>query len=118
MAGRAKNIQVLSGGMRAETHLPEDPKARMVALLEANHTFPGPFPLTVVTVNDDAVVSRVRVLLDEGRPHAISPGDWSTRESRAGKYVSHRVRVHCQSAEDALGLYEILRGIEGVVTVM
>ena len=40
------------------------------------------------------------------------------RPSSAGNYVSLRVRVHLQQAETVLDVYEVLREVEQVITVL
>lgn len=89
----------------------------MTELLKANHHFPGPYHLSLVTLNDQAVIVTVRALVEEaGRQ--VPDADWELRHSSAGKYVSHRVRVYVETPEDVLGIYERLSGIPGIVSIM
>ena len=37
---------------------------------------------------------------------------------RNGKYVSHRLKVPCASAEAVLALYARLRAVDGVITIL
>lgn len=97
----------------------DDPerRARMVELLEANHHFPGPYHLSLVTLNEIAVVMTVRALVEEGgRP--VPDADWQTRLSSGGKYASHRVRVLCDNAHEVLALYDRLWGTPGLVSIL
>ncbi len=93
-------------------------RERFVALLEANHEFPGPYFVSVITVNDEAVRIAVRVAIEEGLEAPVPDADWQTRASSGGRYSSHRVTVSCRSADDVLALYERLRRVPGVVTLL
>lgn len=95
----------------------EERKQRMIALLEANHHFPGPYHLSLVTLNEVAVSITVRALVEEGRG-PVPDADWQTRLSSGGKYASHRVRVTCDSAHEVVGIYERLWGTTGLVSLM
>ena len=89
----------------------------MVALIKANHHFPGPYHLSLVTLNEQAVVITVRALVEEGaRP--ISDAHWELRQSSGGKYVSHRVKVHADTADEVVAIYERLWETTGLVSVM
>lgn len=95
----------------------DERKQRMVKLLEANHHFPGPYHLSLVTLNETAVIITVRALVEEGGP-PVPDEHWETRLSSGGKYASHRVRVHCESAQAVLALYERLWGTHGLVSIL
>ncbi len=95
----------------------DERKQRMVQLLQANHHFPGPYHLSLVTLNEVAVCVTVRALVEEGgRP--VPDVDWQTRLSSGGKYASHRVRVTCDSAHEVVAIYERLWGTQGLVSLM
>lgn len=95
-----------------------DDEKRTLELLEANHSFPGDYPLVVIAQNADDVTAAVyRAVAEET---GAAPGD-EARESRSssgGKYLSHRIAVRCQGAADVVRLYARLRRVDGVVTVM
>jgi putative lipoic acid-binding regulatory protein len=89
----------------------------MIEALQANHHFPGPDHISLVTLNEKAVVMTVRALVEEGgKP--VPDVDWQLRTSSQGKYVSHRVRIHVGSAHDVVAIYERLWGVTGLVSVM
>lgn len=90
----------------------------MIALLEANHRFPGEYHLSVIALNVDGVFASIRAAIEVGLVAPLEEGAWETRESSKGKYLSHRFRVPVGSAQDVLALYERLHGLEGIVTVM
>jgi putative lipoic acid-binding regulatory protein len=87
-------------------------------LLNSTHDFPGPYPLTVITITDDAVVAGLRTALEVGRDEPIAAGAWRTRQSAGGRYTSHRVTLVVASADDVLDLYARVRTLRGVVTVL
>lgn len=91
---------------------------RLVALLEANHRFPGDYHLSVIVLNTDGVFGRVRLALETGLVEPMEEGSWEIRESAQAKYLSYRFRVPVSSADDVLALYERLRGVDGVLTAM
>jgi putative lipoic acid-binding regulatory protein len=91
---------------------------RTLALLEANHVFPGPYPLSVIALNTDEVAAAVRRSVEEGLSAPLGDADWESRVSAGGKYASHRVAVPCLEAADVIRLYERVRRVDGVVTVL
>jgi putative lipoic acid-binding regulatory protein len=95
-----------------------DERERAIALLEATHQFPVLYHLSVITLSSDEVLSRVREALQEGLGQPLGDHGYETVPSRGGKYASHRFKVPCRRAEDVLAIYERLRQVDGVVTVM
>jgi putative lipoic acid-binding regulatory protein len=97
-----------------------DPAARQRAidLLEANHQFPGPFSLSVIARNDEAVTAAVLAAASVGVDPAQVTDRHERKPSAGGKYVSHRLTVPAASAEAVLDLYARLRAVEGVITLL
>jgi putative lipoic acid-binding regulatory protein len=107
-----------------------DDQQRTLALLEANHAFPGDYPLTVIARNDEAVTAAVLLAIQEVLREALGEGlgeglgaslPETAREQRlsaGGKYVSHRLSVPCAAAIDVVRLYERVRRVDGVMTVL
>ena len=90
---------------------------RLLALLEANHRFPGPFFLSVVAHSGDEVAAAIHAAVREIAGDV--PDDaWEARASSGGRYHSHRVTVTVDSATQALALYARLREVPGVVTIL
>ncbi len=85
-------------------------RAEALELLRSAHTFPGPYRCRAAA--RAAAVTAVRAM--------IGPGLRGVDEqaSRNGTYVSLRLDVHAEAAEDVLEIYELVRGIEGVVAVL
>jgi putative lipoic acid-binding regulatory protein len=115
-------------------------RARALALLEATHSFPCQYAVTVIAFNRDEVaravrdaawpaggggngageveqeVGDVRGLQREGGEGA--PPLHETKASSGGRYVSHRLSVFVGSAAEVLALYARFRSVDGVITVM
>jgi putative lipoic acid-binding regulatory protein len=95
-----------------------DDEKRSIDLLEANHVFPGIFPLTVIALNSEAVTAALLSSIEAGLPEPLHAQARESRLSAGGKYASHRVRVPCAAAADVIRLYERVRLVDGVVTVL
>ena len=95
-----------------------DDEKRSIELLEANHQFPGEFPLTVIALNSETVTVALVQSVEEGLAAPLDEAARETRSSSGGKYLSHRLRVPCASAADVIRLYARVRRVEGVVTVL
>lgn len=96
----------------------EEERARALALLEATHKFPVDYAISVIALNVDAVVAQVRAAVEEGLASPLGDEAYQTVASRGGRYSSHRFRVPCRAAEDVLALYERVRRVKGVITVL
>ena len=95
-----------------------DDEKRSLALLEANHSFPGDFPLTVIALNSDEVTEALVRSIEEGLSEPLAADARESRLSSGGKYMSHRLRVPCAAAADVIRLYARVRQVSGVVTVL
>jgi putative lipoic acid-binding regulatory protein len=96
----------------------EDDEKRTRDLLEANHTFPGDYPITVIALNSEDVTAALVDSVQEGLGAPLGDDARETRSSSGGKYLSHRLRVPCASSADVIRLYERIRRVQGVVTVL
>ena len=98
----------------------DDPEARRrsIELLEANHAFPEKFALTVIARNDESVAAAVLAAAAEGLDAPLGEGAHERHPSAHGKYVSHRLKVPCASAEAVLVLFARLRAVDGVITIL
>lgn len=95
-----------------------DDEQRSLELLEANHSFPGDFPLTVIALNSEEVTRALVQAVEEALPAPLPDDARETRLSSGGKYISHRLRVPCAAAADVIRLYARVRQVSGVVTVL
>jgi putative lipoic acid-binding regulatory protein len=91
---------------------------RFRVLLDATHQFPGPYRLSVITVTDEATVAALRTAIAAEGFALPAAGDWTTQPSRAGRYTSHRISLHCESSADVVNVYRAVRAVAGVVAVM
>jgi putative lipoic acid-binding regulatory protein len=98
--------------------LSEPDRKRAIELLQANHVFPGDYTVSVIAVNDDAVAQAVVAAAQGPSGQASAPPAHEVRPSSQGKYVSHRLTVRCEDAEEVLALYARLRAVKGVITVL
>jgi putative lipoic acid-binding regulatory protein len=102
--------------LSASTESDGDRRRRAIELLEANHSFPCAFSISVIARNDEAVSSAVVAAVAEIGP--IADDGHERRESGGGKYVSHRLLVHCGNPEAVLALFARVREVDGVITVL
>jgi putative lipoic acid-binding regulatory protein len=96
----------------------DEKEKRTIELLEANHAFPGDFPLTVIALNSDAVTAALLLSIEQDLAEPLPAEARESRLSSGGKYASHRLRVPCAVAADVIRLYARVRLVEGVVTVL
>lgn len=94
----------------------DEARGRAIALLEGHHSFPGPFDFRVV-VRPAARASAVEAVA------AVVGGadpvlEVTERPSSGGAYLALRVRVQVADAVQVLEVYEALRHVEDVVTVL
>jgi len=95
-----------------------DERARAIALLEATHQFPVDYPVSVIAVTEETVVAQVRAAVEFGLPAPLAAEAYQTVLSGAGRYASHRFTVRCETPEAVLELYDRLRKIEGVKSIL
>ena len=93
-------------------------RRRAIELLEANHDFPGDFTVSVIARNDDVVAEAVLAAVKAGLSEPLGEDAHERHPSAHGKYVSHRLKVPCASAEAVLFLYARLRAVDGVITIL
>jgi putative lipoic acid-binding regulatory protein len=93
-------------------------RPRAIELLEANHTFPGPISVSVIARNDEEVAAKVLAAASAALGQPLAEADHERHPSAQGKYVSHRLNVHCASADAVLDLFARLRAVDGVITVL
>ena len=79
-------------------------------LLEAQHDFPGPFEFRLV-VQPEARASVVTAIAAV----VAAVGTVSQRESKKGTYLSIRVEAQVDSADQVLDVWEVLKGLDGVI---
>lgn len=102
----------------ADASVDSEEWARAIALLEATHSFPVEYQVSVIAQNVDEVVADVRAAVEEGLPAPLTGDAYQSVPSSGGRYVSHRFRVPCARPEDVLALYARIRRVKGVITVL
>jgi putative lipoic acid-binding regulatory protein len=96
----------------------DDERARALELLKAAHQFPVEYHVSVITFTDEETFAALRAAVEAGLPGPLGGEAYQTIPSGGGKYTSHRFRVPCDTPEDVLALYERIRAVKGVVTVL
>lgn len=94
----------------------DDARERARALLAAHHEFPGPFEFRVVVRPVDRTAAVTAVVSAAGGGDVLLSLD--ERASARGSYVSLRITVRAASPEVVLDVYEGVRRVDGVLTVM
>jgi putative lipoic acid-binding regulatory protein len=99
--------------------LSDDARARAIALLEATYQFPVAYAVSVIIENTEEVFVQVRAAIEVSLDQPL-PADayQSGGQSSAGRYASHRFQVPCARPEDVLALYERLRQVKGVRSLL
>jgi hypothetical protein len=64
------------------------------------------------------VVAEVRAAVEVGLAGPIPDASYETVMSRGGRYASHRFLVPCEGPEDVLALYQRIRRVKGVVSIL
>jgi putative lipoic acid-binding regulatory protein len=93
-------------------------RRRAIELLEAEHDFPLDFWVAVIARHDEETAAAVLAAAAEGLGAPLGDEAHEQHPSAHGKYVSHRLKVPCASAEAVLGLYARLRAVDGVITIL
>ena len=96
----------------------EDDRERSLALLRAQHQFPGAYDLSVIAVSTAAVAAAVRAAVEDGLAEPLGRDAHQVIPSTGGKYASHRFVVYLRAAEDVLALYDRVKQVTGVVTIL
>jgi putative lipoic acid-binding regulatory protein len=113
--GAAGSDAAREGDSREREWQAEEARARDVALLDACFRFPCDFSLSVIANNEATVTAAIIAAATVG---GRAPVDHQRQPSKAGKYVSHRLEVRCDSAAEAHALRVKLRALPGVINVL
>lgn len=88
-----------------------------VEILEANHTFPGPYTFKVIGADDGNFAARVvSAVRDELQMETDPP--YTFRTTKNGKHVSITLEPECQSAQQVIAIYSRLMGMNGIVMLL
>ena len=93
-----------------------DEQQRLLALLEAQHSFPGPYMFKVIYRNvagrSEAIVDAVCEQTGLPRPEGPIP----ERTSAGARFASVTFDLEVPQAADVLAVYAVLAEIEGVIS--
>ena len=76
------------------------------------------YHLSVIAVCADDVRARLRAAVEAGPAGAVADDAYVCIPSKGGKYESHRFRLMCRTADEVLDLYDRVRAVTGVVTML
>ena len=96
---------------------PDSHEARLRALLEAQHSFPGPYLFKVIFKNEQGL--RERLVSDMCRTAGVEApvGEPSVRSSSGGKFLALTVELELRSSDDVLAIYGELQEREDIISV-
>lgn len=90
-------------------------EARLIALLESQHEFPGPYAFKVILRNQpgshEAMLAAVVAQTGLARH-----GELELRASSTARFVSVSFELHMPQAAAVLGVYRVLGSLDGVVS--
>jgi putative lipoic acid-binding regulatory protein len=86
-------------------------------LLDANHTFPGPYMFKAIGSVENGFAARVVAAVRDEMGEETDP-PFRVREARGGRHVSVTVTPTVQSAEQVLAIYRRVRLIAGLVMLL
>lgn len=89
-------------------------REQTLALLRANHEFPGPYAFRVVAKPD----AQVSIITAVSAVSGIEVDSVEERPSSQGNWVSVRMRLVAESAEAVVQAYETLAEVDGVVMTL
>jgi putative lipoic acid-binding regulatory protein len=89
--------------------------ARLRALLESQHRFPGSYTFKIIYRNDDEMADRIREAVG-GAMGIELPGELPIRASSGSKFQSMTLELEVQTAQDVLDVYEVLSELENIVS--
>lgn len=96
----------------------DERRERMIEMLEANHSFPGPFSIAVVTRNQDEVRESLRAAIEALLNEPLPEGDWTAQPSKTGRFVSHRLTIVCRDADHVMTIYAVIQSVQGVIQIL
>ena len=85
-----------------------------IELLEANHTFPGPYVFKAIGKVEDGFVARVVAAVRDELADTIDP-PFKVRSSAGGRHVSVTLEPTVQTAHQVLAVYRRIRATAGLV---
>jgi putative lipoic acid-binding regulatory protein len=96
----------------------DDGRVRALELLKATIEFPCEYAISIIVRNEPDVVTAVRAAAEQGLAAPLSGDAYVEVPSRAGKYLSLRLRVPCADAVAVLELHARVKVVPGVIQVL
>jgi len=87
-----------------------------IELLQANHSFPGPYLFKVIGRQERGFVARVVAAVREEMAESVDP-PYKVRETAGGRHVSVTLEPVMQTAEQVLAVYRRIRSVAGIVVL-
>ncbi len=88
-----------------------------IDLLEATHTFPGPFLFKAIGAHNKGFVARIVAAIREEMRYESDP-PYELRETSSGRHVAVSVELWVDSAERIRSIYERILKVEGLVLAL
>lgn len=85
-----------------------------IELLEATHTFPGPYTFKAIGRAGDEFVARIVAAVREELAFTADP-PFSVRASAGGRHLAVTVEPEVQSARQVIAIYRRIRTTAGLV---
>ena len=85
-----------------------------IDLLEATHTFPGPYMFKAIGRSENGFIARVIAAVREELAHSDDP-PYRLRHTGKGDHVAVTVEPHVESPYEVLAVYRRLGKIAGLV---
>jgi len=85
-------------------------------LLKSQHQFPGPYTFKVIYRNEDGMAERIRSSIKDATGIEVSDRQVAVRSSSAANFLSMTLELDVQQAQDVLDVYEVLGGVEDIVS--
>ena len=85
-----------------------------IELLEANHTFPGPYIFKAIGSVENGFVARVVAAVRDELAAEHDP-PFKVREAAGGRHVAVTLEPTLQSARQVLAVYRRIRGMAGLL---
>ena len=91
-------------------------EGRLLALLESQHDFPGPYTIKVIFPSEPALSEAILAAVATETGIAVPSQEPSMRSSSGGKFLSMSVTFDLSQAEEVLAIYRVLGSLENVVS--
>ena len=88
-----------------------------VELLEARHSFPGPYTFKIIGSADENFVARVVSHVRDELGQETDP-PYSLRSTKNGNHVAITIEPQCESPQQVLAVYSRIMEMDGLVMLL